>query len=116
MDEKIVNIIDDNIVNIVDDKIVNTIDDKIVNIMDEKIFIIADVDDKIVNIKDAKIFNLIINNVIKHGFHESKILIACLLCPLFPIAQLELLGISSWRAMSSRRSKQYQKQFLSLAE
>ena len=39
---------------------------------------------------------------------ESKCwLIAWLLCPFFPSAQLELLGISSWRAicsMSSRRS------------
>ena len=36
-------------------------------------------------------------------------LIDCLICPLFPIAQLKPLGISSWRVMSSwssRRSKQ----------
>ena len=42
--------------------------------------------------------------------------IACLICPLFPIAQLKILGTSSWRAISSRRSKQYKRSFLSAAE
>ena len=43
-------------------------------------------------------------------------LIDWLICQLFPIAQLELLGISLWRAKSLRRSKHYGRQFLSLAE